>query len=63
MFDRIFKSWKSSLVGVLVICVCAGLLWFDKITPIQSGIALVSILLFLFDDDKFKKIFDKFLKK
>ena len=63
MFDRIFGSWKSSLVGVLIIFLCVGLLWFDKITPLQSGIGLVAILLFLFDDKKFKKIFEKFIKK
>lgn len=63
MFDRIFGSWKSSLVGALIIFLCVGLLWFDKITPLQSGIGLVAILLFLFDDKKFKKIFEKFIKK
>lgn len=63
MFNRIFGSWKSSLVGILIIVVCAIFLWFDKITPMQSAIGLVSILLFLFDDNKFQKILDRFLKK
>lgn len=63
MFNRIFGSWKTSLVGIAIIAGCAGLLWFDKITPLQSGIGLVAILFFLFDDDSFKKIFEKFTKK
>lgn len=63
MFDRIFGSWKSSLVGVAVILLCVTLLWFDKMTPLQSGIGLVAILCFMFNDEWFKKIFDRFNKK
>jgi len=63
MFDRMFKSWKTSLVGVLIMAVCSGLLWFDKITPLQSAIGAVGLLCFLFNDEWFKRIFEKFLKK
>lgn len=63
MFDKIFGNWKTTLVGVLVIVTFALLLWFDKVTPLQSGIGLVGILLFFFNDEKFEKIFNKFLKK
>jgi len=63
MFNRVFGSWKSSLVGVLVLVLCAGLLWFDKITPLQSAIGSIGILLFFFNDEAFKRILDKFLKK
>ena len=63
MFDRIFGSWKTSLVGILILAICGVLLWFEKITPLQSGIGLVGILCFLFNDEWFKRIFDKFLKK
>jgi len=45
MIDRIFKSWKSSLVGVLLFSAGIGLVAFEKSTLTEAaaffGIAFV----------------------
>ena len=63
MINNILNSPKSTIAGAIVLVLCSILLWTDKITPLESAIGLIGILLFLFDDKNFKKILDKFVKK
>jgi len=47
MLDRIFKSWKTSLVGVFIILFCSLAIWFEKAT-IEAGFTGMTIALLFF---------------
>lgn len=52
-FDRIFKSWKSSLVAVVVMAVCFWLVYAEKASILEAIIGgALPVLYFLFINDK-----------
>jgi len=54
MFDRIFKNWKTSTLGLVIILTCFVFLWFEKTTLTDISIFLGGgfVLLFAKDHDK-----------
>jgi hypothetical protein len=54
MFDRIFKNWKTSALGLAIILTCFVFLWFEKTTLADISIFFAGgfLLLFAKDNDK-----------
>lgn len=53
MIDRIFKNWKTTLVGVLIIAVAGASVYLDKATLTEAGAFLgVGLGLFFMKDKK-----------
>lgn len=53
MIDRVFRSWKTTLVGVLIIAIAAGAVYLDKATLTEAGAFMgVGIGLFFMKDKK-----------
>ena len=50
MIERIFKNWKTSLVGGLIIIVGLVLVFMDKVTLNESMLFLVGILGLLYKE-------------
>ncbi len=52
MIDRIFKNWKTTVVGVGLILLFGGLMWAEKVS-VEMGVAsMTGALLFFFAKDK-----------
>lgn len=51
MFDRIFKNWKTSSLGLAIISTCFVFLWFEKTTLSEISIFLTGGFLLLFAKD------------
>ena len=54
MFDRIFKNWKTSTLGLAIILTCFVFLWFEKTTLSDISIFFAGgfLLLIAKDNDK-----------
>ena len=51
MIDRIFKSWKTSLVGLLVLGIGSAAVFMDKATLTEFGAFLgVALALFFYKE-------------
>jgi len=37
MIDRIFKNWKTTIIGLLLIVIAAGAVYLDKATLTEAG--------------------------
>lgn len=51
MFDRIFKNWKTSTLGLSIILTCFVFLWFEKTTLTDISLFLGGGFLLLFSKD------------
>jgi hypothetical protein len=54
MIDRIFKNWKTTIIGLIVLVVSFLFVWFGKATLSEVGIFIMGgfSMLFLKDIDK-----------
>ena len=51
MIERIFKNWKTTTLGLLIIIISLLLVWFGKATFSEASVGLVGLLGFFFKDD------------
>lgn len=47
IIDRIFKNWKTTLVGLLIIVFTGLLIWFEKVSA-EIGFTLMASALYFF---------------
>lgn len=52
MYDRIFKNWKTSLLGLIILAVGFLLVWSGKTTLSELSIFLVASLPLFLTNDK-----------
>lgn len=53
MIDRIFKNWKTSLIGLIILIGSMALVYFEKATLIEAGTFIgTAIVLFFMKDEK-----------
>jgi len=53
MIDRIFKSWKSSLIGIIIIAVCIVAFFIDKVSLLEMFAGMgAGLALFFVKDGK-----------
>ena len=56
MIDRILKSWKTTAIGVLIIAMAGGAVYFDKATLTEAGAFMVlGMGMFFAKDRKIEK--------
>lgn len=55
MISRIFKSWKTTVVGLAIIAFTLALVWFEKATLSDVGLFWGVALVLLFVNDPKKK--------
>lgn len=53
ILERVFKNWKSSLVGVAIILFFGGMIWQEKVDVTTGLLAMSSAIYFFYikDDD------------
>lgn len=57
MNERIFKNWKTTVFGILLLAVCFVLVWFEKATLSEvGGFVPVGFGFFFLKDGSIKKI-------
>ena len=54
MFDRIFRNWKTSTLGLAIILTCFVFLWFEKTTLSEMSVFFAGGFLLLFSKDNAK---------
>lgn len=56
MVDRIFKSWKTTAIGLLIIAIAGASVYLDKATLPEAGLFIAGgITLFFVKDGKVLK--------
>lgn len=55
MIDRIFKSWKTSILGLLIILAGFLLVWFGKATLTEFSGFITGGMVLLFTKEKNEK--------
>lgn len=55
MFDRIFNNWKTSVLGIILMCASFAFVFWEKATLTEAGAFLgVAFALFFTKDPKAK---------
>lgn len=52
MIDRLFKNWKTTIIGLAIMAVCFTLIWFGKATLTEMSVFLTGGFAMLFLKDK-----------
>ena len=55
LYDRVFKSWKSSLFGCSIILASLVFVWFGKASLIEAGTFITGGVVLFFKKDTEKK--------
>lgn len=54
MFDRIFKNWKTTALGLAIMSTCFVFLWFERTTLSEISLFFAGGFLLLFAKDDVK---------
>lgn len=52
MIDRIFKSWKSTVAGIVLIALCFGAVYLDKASLTEVSVFILGGFVGLFTKEK-----------
>lgn len=55
MINRIFRNWKTTSIGVIILLTCFVFIWFEKTTLSEVSTWIMGGFAFLFMTDPKKK--------